>query len=504
MSSPSPSQLAYGQPTGSSLIPFFVGSPGPQGGGAMGASGGLGGPMGSGMGNPRDQGLQQPPQRADVADMERFQQGSNRIGTPTLAGGGASRGQMAVGGSRPIGPHSNNNNNNNNNNSTSQQNSNNQRFSEQSPMLWRNGGGGGGSGPRGNPFNSNPSLDLSEFPSLTNRDSAANINPMSGRTPYVVRLNQHFAFGMVKNPNSEASEFHIQNEDFPALPGSNHSNLGNQQSPSTTGPQQDTSGNPGSNSQQQISQQVNNAKNGLSNGHIMTGDKSVNGGPLKGDPAGLASHQGNPSGQSAVGSRKQIITTKDGRVSNIPPGMIRDQYGMVGLLTFIRVAESEPNLVTLALGSDLTTLGLNLNSQENLFTVFGGPWAEQALRPHEMEYSVPTEYLINSQIKDKLSPIKLHRYSEDTLFFLFYMYGGDIMQLVAASELYNRDWRFHRDERVWITRAGINPTEKTSTYERGTYYFFDPVNWRKVAKEFHLEYERLEERPPPLSFPSGL
>lgn len=127
MSSPSPSQLAYGQPTGSSLIPFFVGSPGPQGGGAMGASGGLGGPMGSGMGNPRDQGLQQPPQRADVADMERFQQGSNRIGTPTLAGGGASRGQMAVGGSRPIGPHSNNNNNNNNNNSTSQQNSNNQR-----------------------------------------------------------------------------------------------------------------------------------------------------------------------------------------------------------------------------------------------------------------------------------------------------------------------------------------------------------------------------------------
>lgn len=64
------------------------------------------------------------------------------------------------------------------------------------------------------------------------------------------------AVGMVKNPNSEASEFHIQNEDFPALPGSNHTNLGNQQSPSTTGPQQDTSGNPGSNSQQQISQQV--------------------------------------------------------------------------------------------------------------------------------------------------------------------------------------------------------------------------------------------------------
>lgn len=61
---------------------------------------------------------------------------------------------------------------------------------------------------------------------------------------------------------------------------------------------------------------------------------------------------------------------------------------------------------------------------------------------------------------------------------------------------YNRDWRFHKDERVWITRVpGMNPTEKSPTYERGMYYFFDADNWRKVAKEFHLDYERLEERP---------
>ncbi len=39
------------------------------------------------------------------------------------------------------------------------------------------------------------------------------------------------------------------------------------------------------------------------------------------------------------------------------------------------------------------------------------------------------------------------------------------------------------------------PLEKTSTYERGTYYFFDHLNWRRVAKEFHLDYERLENRP---------
>lgn len=61
---------------------------------------------------------------------------------------------------------------------------------------------------------------------------------------------------------------------------------------------------------------------------------------------------------------------------------------------------------------------------------------------------------------------------------------------------YARDWRYHKDERVWLTRApGVDPQLKTSSYERGTYYFFDCSTWRKVAKEFHLEYDKLEDKP---------
>lgn len=67
---------------------------------------------------------------------------------------------------------------------------------------------------------------------------------------------------------------------------------------------------------------------------------------------------------------------------------------------------------------------------------------------------------------------------------------------------YNRDWRYHKEERVWITRApGMEPLAKTNTYERGTYFFFDVHNWRKVPKEFYLEYNKLEERP---QLPDGL
>ena len=62
--------------------------------------------------------------------------------------------------------------------------------------------------------------------------------------------------------------------------------------------------------------------------------------------------------------------------------------------------------------------------------------------------------------------------------------------------------RYHKEERVWITRApGMVPAEKTASYERGTYYFFDISCWRKVPKEFHLDYDKLEDRP---SLPSNL
>lgn len=43
-----------------------------------------------------------------------------------------------------------------------------------------------------------------------------------------------------------------------------------------------------------------------------------------------------------------------GVITNIPSGMVTDQFGMIGLLTFIRAAETEPNLVTLALGRLVT------------------------------------------------------------------------------------------------------------------------------------------------------
>lgn len=195
-------------------------------------------------------------------------------------------------------------------------------------------------------------------------------------------------------------------------------------------------------------------------------------------------------------NNKGVQISNDGRVTNIPSSMVTDQFGMIGLLAFLRAAETDPNLASVTFGTDLTALGLNLTAQEKLYPSFAGPWWDRPLKVYEIDYPVPSEYLVNSIIREKLAQIQLKRYHEDTIFFLFYMFPNDVLQMAAAAELYSREWRYHKEEKVWITRApGMPIIEKTQTYERGTYYFFDPHNWRRVPKEFYLEYDRLESKP---------
>ncbi|EAW97245.1 CCR4-NOT transcription complex, subunit 2, isoform CRA_a [Homo sapiens] len=207
-------------------------------------------------------------------------------------------------------------------------------------------------------------LDLSDFPALADRnrrEGSGNptplINPLAGRAPYV---------GMVTKPaNEQSQDFSIHNEDFPALPGSSYKDP--------------TSSNDDSKSNLNTSGKTTSSTDGPK----FPGDKSS-------------------TTQNNNQQKKGIQVLPDGRVTNIPQGMVTDQFGMIGLLTFIRAAETDPGMVHLALGSDLTTLGLNLNSPENLYPKFASPWASSPCRPQDIDFHVPSEYLTNIHIRDKL------------------------------------------------------------------------------------------------------
>ena len=201
-----------------------------------------------------------------------------------------------------------------------------------------------------------------------------------------------------------------------------------------------------------------------------------------------------PIGPPNKGTRER---TKDGVTTLIiPDGMVRNQFGMFGLLTFIRAAETDSKLVCLALGSDLTTLGLNLNSPDSLFASFASPWSDTPARPQDIDYHVPQEYIINSRIREKLAPIKLNKYGDELLFYLYYNNGNDILQVYANYELHTRNWRYHKEERLWIMKVqGLEPVTRSQAYEQGTYLVFDVKQFKKVHREMTVEYSKLEDRP---------
>ncbi|XVF20146.1 hypothetical protein REPUB_Repub11eG0173000 [Reevesia pubescens] len=94
-----------------------------------------------------------------------------------------------------------------------------------------------------------------------------------------------------------------------------------------------------------------------------------------------------------------------------------DPFGLLGLLSVIRM--SDPDLTSLALGIDLTTLGLNLNSSENLHKTFGSPWSDEPAKG-DPEFTVPQCYYAKQ-------PPALHqgyfsKFTVDTLFYIFYRY----------------------------------------------------------------------------------
>ncbi|PWN42915.1 hypothetical protein IE81DRAFT_289603 [Ceraceosorus guamensis] len=169
-----------------------------------------------------------------------------------------------------------------------------------------------------------------------------------------------------------------------------------------------------------------------------------------------------------------------------------DRFGLLGLLSIIKM--QDPDVQMLSLGTDLQAMGLSLEAPEALYSSLITPLSDNnmaAALQVEPEFHLPSCYNVSPP-----SPAhhKVDSFSDETLFFIFYSMPRDVMQQIAAAELYQRNWRFHVELQLWLTQNG-EPTQKTPTYERGSYVFFDPRTWDKVSKDMVLMYDALEEKP---------
>ncbi|KAK9238517.1 hypothetical protein V1525DRAFT_341351 [Lipomyces kononenkoae] len=141
--------------------------------------------------------------------------------------------------------------------------------------------------------------------------------------------------------------------------------------------------------------------------------------------------------------------------------------------------------------NDLTSLGLNLNQPDNepLSLTFASPWAEMSTTKVEPEFHLPSCYHVQSAPPQQN---KVANFSDETLFYIFYSMPRDFMQEAAAAELVSRNWRYHKELKVWLTKEpGSEPLQPSPHYERGIYTFFDPATWERVKKEYVLYYQAI-------------
>lgn len=227
-------------------------------------------------------------------------------------------------------------------------------------------GAGGGS--------SNPSFDLNDFPSLgggaasgAGTSNAGNDNGLATALRQQQQLLQQqmmqsgvsaadkssnlYRLAMSSGiANGAASNFNMTTEDFPALGG-------------------DAGGQPGGAT--------------LGTAPSSTGILDSSGGGNQLDYTGLIGSTGATTGTQQESSSQTRTSTQSGGSSIAggssgnagSGGAIGGDYGLLGLLSVIRMTDADRN--RLALGADLTALGLNLNSSEGLHSTFGGPFSDK-------------------------------------------------------------------------------------------------------------------------------
>lgn len=156
-----------------------------------------------------------------------------------------------------------------------------------------------------------------------------------------------------------------------------------------------------------------------------------------------------------------------------------ERYGLPGLLSMIPL--ESPDYSSLAMGQDLTVLGLDLSRPDNspLHPTFGSPFVESNAKPViPPDFTLPAAYTVTN-----VPPLhsKMNSFSAETLLAIFYQFPRDILQELAAQELYNRDWRWHIKLQQWMMKDPDlpQPVRTTPTQERGWYLFFDVTNWRR-------------------------
>ncbi|SPQ23566.1 24466f74-7af8-46c1-9a3b-ccd79284fbc6 [Thermothielavioides terrestris] len=167
-----------------------------------------------------------------------------------------------------------------------------------------------------------------------------------------------------------------------------------------------------------------------------------------------------------------------------------DKWGIKGLRTLMN---NFPDYNALTCGLDPSLLNVDMRSSDAISTKIYSVFDDAPPRPPVPNFRLPDCY----QVKN-VQPIeaKISSFNEETLMWIFYSCPRDIKQQMAAIELNNRNWRWHKKYQFWLTKDDIMaPQTLGPGHERGYYIVWDAANWRKERRELVLQYVDLDTTP---------
>mmetsp|Transcript_26911 Transcript_26911/g.40727 ORF Transcript_26911/g.40727 Transcript_26911/m.40727 type:complete len:474 (-) Transcript_26911:215-1636(-) len=290
--------------------------------------------------------------------------------------------------------------------------------------------------------------------------------------------------------------FNMATEDFPALPGAPVGGNGGGANGETSillggnGNTGSLSGTPGSSFVNPVSRTSSGASgNGLYGDLDMGSQLDSNG--LQGG-AGLSSgisglqlgssnqvpsmsqpRSSTPSSTATTGSVTPAPSAAQGPSGSVAGSALAGDFGLLGLLSVIRMTDADRN--ALALGTDLTMLGINLNTGEKLYTNFASPFSDSPAT-QEPHYQLPMCYYMQPPT---IKTGHMTKFTLETLFYLFYTMPKDIMQACTAQELYSREWRYHAELKRWFKRTSAADGVTNSSSGAPQFLYFDIQTWER-------------------------
>jgi hypothetical protein len=191
----------------------------------------------------------------------------------------------------------------------------------------------------------------------------------------------------------------------------------------------------------------------------------------------------------------KIEINLDGVIKNIPPNVLLDQFGMLGLAIMVNHRDDQSQFdedVSVVIGKGQTSFRFLQKSQtlfqNNNESVLKNQnqSSNECLSIDDSDLLAPfqnasllDDYKISSNRLKLIDPNDLlHTHvNEDLLFYLFYMCCQDELQHKAYTILCAKNWIYNKELKVWFKPVSNNSNQQTYELNSNHYFVFDVNAW---------------------------